>query len=243
VRLKTFPLPLKVLATCFLLTIGIGYLLSLAYVYFALKPYTKQGEGIAQALIGKYYGKRQGTRLEVALAGSMGEVLTEEEKEKIMSWVRQGAHEDQFVSIQRIIKRACYNCHDPQSPARRATTPPMISYSDISKYTTVDLGDSIQSLVGISHIHLFGISFIFLLTSAIFAFSETSPVFRSLLIFIPFAAVWLDIGSWWLTKYHPLFAYIGIIGGAFMGLALAGQICISLYEMWGIKRYKDIPGK
>jgi hypothetical protein len=43
----------------------------------------------------------------------------------------------------------------------------------------------------------------------------------------------MDIGSWWATKYYdPLFAYIVIIGGAFMGLALACQILISLWDMW-----------
>ena len=51
-------------------------------------------------------------------------------------------------------------------------------------------------------------------------------------ITIPFLAIWLDIGSWWLTKYKPVFAYAVIIGGLLMGLSLAIQICFSLYEMW-----------
>jgi hypothetical protein len=231
VTLKTFPLPLKVLATCFLLTVGAGYLFALAYVYFiALEPHTKHGLGVLQAVIVKYYGNRQGSQLEATLAGSMGEMVTLEENRQIIRWLRQGALEAEFVSIQPILKRACAGCHGPES--RRATTPPLSSYSDVSKYTTVDVGDSIKSLVRVSHIHLFGISFIFMLTSVIFAFSETSPVFRSLLIAIPFGAIWLDIGSWWFTKYQPGFAYTVIIGGALTGLSLAGQICISLYEMW-----------
>ena len=39
-------------------------------------------------------------------------------------------------------------------------------------------------------------------------------------------------GSWWLTKYEPIFAYTVIVGGVLMGLSLAGQVAISLYEMW-----------
>lgn len=69
-------------------------------------------------------------------------------------------------------------------------------------------------------------------TSFIFAFSERSRILRSVLIAIPFVAIWLDIGSWWFTKFRPLFAYTVIGGGILMGLSLAVQICLSLYEMW-----------
>jgi hypothetical protein len=41
---------------------------------------------------------------------------------------------------------------------------------------------------------------------------------------------WTDIGSWWFTKYvdPAFFAYVVVVGGACMGLALAAQIFISL---------------
>jgi hypothetical protein len=43
----------------------------------------------------------------------------------------------------------------------------------------------------------------------------------------------MDIGSWWVTKYYdPAFAYIVILGGALMGLMLACQIFVSLWDMW-----------
>ncbi len=102
----------------------------------------------------------------------------------------------------------------------------------VSAFTAVDLGQSVRSLVLVSHIQLFGMSYIFMLTSLIFAFSDISRLIRSALIAIPFMAIWLDIGSWWFTKYEPLFAYTVIVGGILMGLSLAGQIGVSLYEMW-----------
>ena len=43
----------------------------------------------------------------------------------------------------------------------------------------------------------------------------------------------MDIGFWWAAKYFsPIFAYIVIGGGGLMGLALASQILILLWEMW-----------
>jgi len=228
--LRTLPLPLKVLATCFLLTIGIGYLFGLAYLYFIdLEPHAKRGLGLVQAVIIKYYGQREKSRLQAALEGSMSEHVTPNEKQQIIRWIRQGARETEFVNVEAILKRACAGCHSLESGLPIA---PLLSYSQVSEYTAVDFGQSIKSLVRVSHIHLFGMSFIFMLTSIIFAFSETSRLFRSVLVAIPFLAIWLDIGSWWFTKYEPVFAYTVIVGGAMMGLSLAGQIFISLSEMW-----------
>ena len=228
--LRTLPFPLKILATCFLLTVGAGYVFALSYLYLIdLEPHTKHGLGVVQAVIIKYYGNRQGSRLEAALVGSMSENVTSEEKQQIIRWLRQGGREGEFANIQPILQRSCTNCHSPQSGL---SIPPLTSYAEVSTYAAVDVGESIKSLVRVSHIHLFGISFIFMLTSVIFAFSETSRIFRSVLIAIPFLAIWLDIGSWWVTKYKPMFAYTVIIGGLLMGVSLAVQIGVSLYEMW-----------
>jgi hypothetical protein len=230
VILRTLPLPLKLLATFFLLTIGLGYLLAVTYLYLIdLEPHTKHGFGMVQAVIIKYYGQREGTRLEAALNGSMAEHVTSGEKQQIIRWIRHGGREAEFVEVQPILKRACAGCHSPESDL---PIPPLTSYAQVSAYNAVDVGQTIKSLVRVSHIHLFGMSFIFVLTSMIFAFSETSTIFRSVLIVIPFLAIWLDIGSWWFTKYQPLFAYAVIGGGLLMGLSLGCQILISLYEMW-----------
>lgn len=43
----------------------------------------------------------------------------------------------------------------------------------------------------------------------------------------------------WFTKNEPIFAYTVIASGALMGLSLALQIGISLYEMWFAPREID----
>ena len=87
-----------------------------------------------------------------------------------------------------------------------------------------------------SHVHLFGISIIFLLTGGIFALSAIGAKWRLLIIAVPYIAIWADIGSWWLAKVYSVFAYVVLLGGALMGVALAAQILISLWEMWFKKR-------
>jgi hypothetical protein len=75
---------------------------------------------------------------------------------------------------------------------------------------------------------------IFLLTGAIFALSETPVWLRVSLVVVPYLTILMDIGSWWFTKYldPTFFAYVVVVGGAFMGLALAAQIFIAQWEMW-----------
>ena len=90
----------------------------------------------------------------------------------------------------------------------------------------------IGQLARVSHVNLFGISIIFLLTGGIFAMSELSVRPRVAILILPYAAIWADIGPWWITKYAPIFSWVVLVGGAVMGLMLAAQIFISLWEMW-----------
>src|ERR1035437_8185108 len=119
----------------------------------------------------------------------------------------------------------------PRCPA--TPIPPLTSYEAVQKVAQADTGTSIADLARVSHIHLFGISIIFLLTGAIFALSETPTWLRVSLVVVPYLTILMDIGSWWLTKYldPSFFSYVVIAGGACMGLALAAQILIALWEM------------
>ena len=228
--LRSLTVPLKVLASVFLLTIVVAYLFALAYLFLIdVEPHTKHGMGLVAAVIMKYYGQRDTTKLEAALRGPMTEYVTDAQRTQMIQWIRAGADETDFVKVQPILKQACGDCHSASSGTG---LPSLSSYTEVVRYTELDLGQSIQSLVRVSHIHLFGMSFIFMLTSLIFVFSEIPAPIRAVLVAIPFLAIWLDIGSWWFTKHAPLFAYIVIGGGVLMGLSLALQIGISLYEMW-----------
>jgi hypothetical protein len=228
--LRTLSLPVKVLFTCFLLTIGLGYLFAILYLFLIdVEPHAKHGIGMVQAVIIKYYGQRGGTRLEAALEGTMGENLTTAQKKRVTEWIRKGATAKDFLPIQSIFVDQCAGCHNKESGM---SIPPLTNFEEVSAYTEVDMGQSVKTLVRVSHIHLFGMSFIFMLTSGIFVFSEVSIRWRALLVAIPFVAIWIDIGSWWFTKLQPFFAYAVIAGGILMGLSLAAQILVSVYEMW-----------
>ena len=119
--------------------------------------------------------------------------------------------------------------------------PPLTSYDNIEKLLQTDPGENIVQLTRVSHIHLCGISLIFMVTGAIFALSETPLWLRVPLVVLPYLSIIMEVGSWWLTKYlEPAFAYVVIIGGV-MGFALAVQIFVSLWQMW-IEPLKAVVG-
>jgi hypothetical protein len=226
--LKGLPVPVKVLFTSFLLTIGAAYIFALAYLYFIdVEPHRDVGMGLLQATIHKYYGNRGDTRLEKAIRGTMGERLTAEEERDISIWIKDGASAEEFLKVKPIFDRSCVVCHRPGSGLI-----PLTTYEEVRAITDIDFGESIRVLSRVSHIHLFGMSFIFILTGIIFSMSEMNIYLKLLIIALPFIAMWIDIGSWWFTKFQPAFAYTVIIGGVLMGIAFGAQVFISLYEMW-----------
>jgi len=231
ISLRDLPLTLRALFSSFLIVMGIGYLMALSYLFLVdVEPHQQAGEGVVQGISEKYHGSTSGTRLEAALTGTMADKLTAEERGEILQWVRAGATADGYAKIEPILTQKCAACHSAQSGMPIL---PLTSFEDVEKVTTPDTGVSMLQLARVSHIHLFGISMMFVLTGAIFSLSATPIWFRVTVVVIPYLAIIMDIGSWWATKYYdPVFAFIVLIGGAFMGLAMACQILVSLWDMW-----------
>lgn len=228
--LRQLPLTLRALFSSFLLLMGIGYLMALSYLFLVdVEPHQKMGMGLVAGIDMNYHGTSGGTRLEAALRGVMADRIDPQDRDRVLRWVRDGAPEAGYEAVKPIFDKSCVTCHSPSSGL---PIPPLTDFQEIQKVTQIDAGPSIAQLARVSHIHLFGISIIFLLTGAIFSLSETPLWLRVSLVVIPYLAILADIGSWWLTKFDPVFGIVVIIGGALMGLALAGQILISLWEMW-----------
>jgi hypothetical protein len=223
---------MRLLFSSFLATVGIGYLAAIFLMFLLnVDPHRAMNMGLVQGVVMKYHGQRENTRLQAAIEGAMADKLETPDSERIKSWIRDGVPEARYVAeIQPILQKSCTACHNAQSGL---PVPALTSYEETLDLAKPDLGESVGALARVSHIHLFGISLLFLLTGGIFALSEVPAWLRNLLIVTPFAAIWLDIGSWWFTKFAaPLFGYVVVAGGALMGIALAAQIAIALWDMW-----------
>jgi len=213
----------KLLDTLFILTIATGYMLAMVLMYATV------GFSVKDIEI-KYYGNRSGTRLEEVIKGPMRVYHSLPEHEEIVRWIYAGAPEKQYIDkIKPIFDKKCVRCHNPNSGL---AIPDLSSYEKIKPLAEADTGMSISALARVSHIHLFGIGMLFFLLGRIFILAEMPPWLKRLIVAVPFVSIALDIGSWWITKYIPVFAYTVIAGGALMGISFAVQALTSLYQMW-----------
>lgn len=225
-----FPLSLRTLFTATLITLGIGYVFAMIQVY-ATHAGLDGNPGLDAADIAiAYSGDANGSRIQAALVGPMSGMLPSTERRAIIAWARDGADQSQYDSeIKPIIDNRCLGCHDGSNPH----IPNLDGYENISKVTQIDTGMSLTTLVRVSHIHLFGMTFIFFIMGTIFSHAYVRPVwFKSLVIAVPFLTMITDVGSWYLTKLNTSFAWIIIGSGVLMGLSFAFQWFVSMYQIW-----------
>jgi hypothetical protein len=230
VHYSELPYSLRVLYTSVLLVLGLGYLFALIYVF-----HTQSGKdgGVMlsyEDIVITYSGSGKGSRLESALKGPMQTMLPAEDTKTVVTWVQAGADRAKYDSvIKPILDKRCMACHDGSNPH----LPNLGGYDNLKKVTEVDTGADVFSLVRVSHIHLFGLSFIFFIVGTIFSHAYVRPVwFKCLVVAAPFVCIVADVSSWYFTKlFHP-FAWVVMGAGAAMGMCFAFMWVVSMYQMW-----------
>ena len=225
------PYSLRIMYTATLLLLGLAYLFAGIYLFHSYSgkdgnPMTLSYDDVVIA----YSGSGKGSRLESALRGAMSSMLPREESSSIVGWLQEGADRAKYEKeIKPVLEKRCMTCHDGSNPH----LPNLNGYDNLQKVTERDTGTGIFTLVRVSHIHFFGITFVFFILGTIFSHAYVRPVwFKCAVIALPFLCLVLDISSWYFTKlYHP-FAWVVIGGGAVMGLSFTFMWIVSMYQMW-----------
>ena len=189
----------------------------------------KAGLSVEDVVI-SYYGSSKQSRLGTAVKGIMASNLKiKSDQDVILEWIHAGADEEGYnQNIAPILNRDCIMCH---TPSINPSLPNLTNYTGVSEVSHAG-GATIPTLIRISHIHLFGIAFILFFIGKIFLLCEINIYVKRVAMVVPFAAMLLDVVSWFITKSIPGFAYVVILSGALMGLSMGLQILLSVYQMW-----------
>lgn len=225
-------LPVKTLFTGYLLAIGLGLLTAGAQIMLTHGMADGKFGLSVDDIVYSYHGNHDGanvSKLEAKLYGSMKDNAPPEVRLSILKWVHAGAPENEWEgSIKPQVDQYCGPCH--------ANMPGLANIGDKAVMDTMtkrDEGQSFATLTRVSHIHLFGVSFIFFFVGWIFTYATGfSPMTKAVLIFTPFGFLIVDVLSWWLTKLDANFAWLVIIGGFGYSVASTIMIFTSLYQMW-----------
>jgi hypothetical protein len=233
------PMSMRVLFTMVLLVFGTGYLMAMIQVWESHA--SRDGDPMISGkdLMIAYSGNPEGTKLESALRGPMADMLPPEKREVVFAWLHEGAKAEEFDSkINPIMQEHCVMCH---APSVNPHLPDLTNKDGVMKVAAKDEGMNIHTLVRVSHIHLFSITFIFFITGFIFSHAYVRPTWvKCLVLAAPFVVLITDVASWYLTKVWTGFAWVVIGSGAIMGLSFATMWLISMYQLWFYKLPKEI---
>ncbi|WP_340122033.1 elongation factor-1 alpha [Methylobacter svalbardensis] len=217
----------RVLFTGFLLVMGLGLLMAGAQIMLTHGMADGKPGLSMNDIVYSYYGNRSGSKMEAALTGKMKDKAPADVNFTLIKWVRDDAPVAEWDKVGPLLEKHCASCHDEESGLLE------VAKLDVAKnLAEIDHGSSIATLTRVSHIHLFGIGFIFLFVGWIFGMAEFNQLWKLILIATPFAFLVLDIASWWLTKFWPGFAWLTMIGGIGYSLASTVMFATSLAQMW-----------
>ena len=225
------PLSLRVLYTATLLVLGMGYLFALIYLFHTYSG--KDGNPLDLSyddIVIAYTGSGKSSRLESALRGSMSVMLPKEEVAPLVAWLQEGAERAAFEKqIRPTLEKRCLACHDGSNPHLANLN----GFDNVKKVTERDTGTGIFTLVRVSHIHLFGLTFVFFIVGSIFSHAYVRPVWlKCAVMILPFCALAMDVSSWYFTKLFQPFAFVVMAGGGLMGASFAFMWVVSMYQMW-----------
>ena len=180
-----------------------------------------------------YSGSSETTPLEKALRGPMSGMLPQRDLAVLIEWIQEGANKRAFeASIDPIIEANCLSCHDGSNPHLSN----LDGYDNVAITVEQDTGADINTLVRVSHIHLFGLTFIFFIVGFIFSHAYLRPLWlKCAIVIAPFVGVIADVLGWYLTKVFTPFAWVVLVAGAVNGLSFAVMWFVSMYQMWFYK--------
>ena len=230
---QELPMSRRVLYTGVLMVLGMGYMFALLYVYTAHGNLDGKASLSVDDIVIAYSGSTEGTRLEAALRGPMGNMVGLDDRASILGWVQAGAARGSYeAQIRPIIEANCLTCHDGSNPHLSN----LDGFDNIQSVVEHDTGADLFTLVRVSHIHLFGLTFIFFLMGLIFSHTFMRPVWlKCTIMATPFVCIASDVSSWYFTKLYSGFAWVVLIAGALMGLSFAIMWIVSMWQIWFYK--------
>lgn len=239
--------PARLLVTWFLVAMGLGF--GAAQFNLLLQHGPLDGKpGLSyDDVVAAFHGLPGSTTLtsKIGPGGSMRRYIPMPEDQAVVEkWVETGAGGESFEAPKQVLDRLCVRCHNPGGamPQARlaASRAEGARYDLVSAFTGPDQGMSTLSLARSSHAHLFGMGVLYAIAGVIFMGSSAKARLKAVVVSLPFVAMFIDIGCWWLTKMSPGFAVGVMAGGGLLAVAFGVLILWPLCDLWICKSKAEV---
>lgn len=190
--------------------------------------------GLNIPTIGQVQNKYTTPSLVAAMKGSMYEYVSDDEDiVTVNNWIKDGAKKEGklFEDAWKIIKQDCTNCHSKTSKMTKAIPSiPLENYEQLLVHT--EAGYSWSQMSKQAHIHMFGIATFLIMVTFIFAYTTYKESVKNALIFASFGGAFLDIFSWWFSKFIPELVYLIFLMGGLMCSSILLMCVLILANIW-----------
>jgi hypothetical protein len=147
---------------------------------------------------------------------------------------------DGSIKIKTLFTERCVRCHAPDGDDSQAAKFPLDKFEQMQEYAKVEANAGAMSLPALTqstHAHLLTFAVLWAVTGLVIAFSSYPGWIRNWLAPIVLVAQVADISCWWLARLDGTlgvhFAQAIVITGGVVGLGLALQIVLGLFDLFG----------
>lgn len=220
--------------TAITLFLGFVVVATLSSVILLGLELTGEKKGINIPTIPQMQSKYATPEIVASMRGGMYEHVAEDEDIDVVDqWIKNGAKKDDpdYETVAEIIELDCADCHSKTSTMSKAIpSMPFESYKEIKSHTQI--GYSWKKMSKQAHIHMFGIAMFLITLTLIFAYTTYRDCIKTTLIITSFGGAFLDIFSWWFSKFFGGLIYvIYAMGGIMIGSILLMSLLI-LIDIW-----------
>jgi len=221
----------KTAISLFLLFIIVGTISSVILLGLEL---TGAKKGINIPTVSQIQNKYTTPELVASMQGNMYEHVADDDDIIIVArWIKNGAKKEDkdYSDVEEIISLDCADCHSKSSKMSKAIpSMPFETFDEIKRHT--EAGYSWSKMSKQAHIHMFGIAMFLITLTLIFAYTTYKDNVKMILICTSFGGAFLDIFSWWFSKFFVGLVYmIYIMGGVMVSSILLMSVLI-LINIW-----------
>jgi hypothetical protein len=147
---------------------------------------------------------------------------------------------DGAIKIKSLFTERCLRCHAPDGDDSQAAKFPLDKFEHMQEYAKTEANAGAMSLPALTqstHAHLLTFAVLWAVTGLAIAFSSYPGWIRNWLAPIVLVAQVADVACWWLARLDGSlgvhFAQAIVVTGGIVGLGLALQILLGLFDLFG----------
>jgi hypothetical protein len=170
--------------------------------------------------------------LQVMINGPMHQNLAgNDEKEIVEAWILEGAPSEAYEeTVAAIFEARCIRCH---GPGGEKADSPLTTYEEVQRYATAtDTGVEYAQLARISERSIFVMTCLTALLCALFYLTRYRGGWKQVLIILPFAAMLVNVLSWWSAKQSPVFLHVIVASALVAALSAVLIVVMTFVDVW-----------